>query len=262
MNSQTIELAYDLEDFSTLVQNCRSIRRFDESDPIERGLVLEFINLARQTASANNAQRLRFKPVTAAAERAALFSQLGWAARFPDWPGPAQGERPTAYIVICTLGPAHRLRHIDLGIAAQTIALAATQASYGACVLQNFSAAAVSDALQLPAEATPQLVIALGRPAEHPQLTTANSASDSDLAYFRDDKNQHFVPKLSLKDVLLLRPTASLNFLPPLLSPSLSCRRGHFIAALNPTHSSKPSYRTGPLHQVFGCELSFALFES
>ena len=52
------------------------------------------------TACTGNSQALKFKLVNTPEEDALVFSTLGWAAALPDWPGPRQGERPSAYIIV------------------------------------------------------------------------------------------------------------------------------------------------------------------
>ena len=78
-------------------------------------------------------ERLRFHVVSDAEDCARVFDELAWAGALKDWPGPAEGERPTGYIAI--LGRARRSRarpaapitEVDTGIAAQTMMLAAPQ---------------------------------------------------------------------------------------------------------------------------------------
>ena len=76
---------------------------------------------------------------------------LRWAALYKDWDGPAEGERPHGYVVICL--PAeladNPIRLIDVGIAAQTMALAACARGLGCCMLRSFDAG-LADELALP----------------------------------------------------------------------------------------------------------------
>ena len=139
-----------------------------------------------------------------------MFSQIKWAGALKDWDGPAAGERPTGYIVVCDAGGGATTA-VDEGIAAQTILLAAGQAGFGGCMLHAFNHSAVEAALGLEAEARernlaqlkPLMVIALGRPAETVRLEPLEASPDGSTNYWRDDTSVHHVPKRSLEDVLL-----------------------------------------------------------
>ena len=52
----------------------------------------------------------------------------------------------------------------------------------------------------IPAQYRPELVIALGKPAERAMLTDAHSGS---LTYYRDDAGNHCVPKRSLDEIMI-----------------------------------------------------------
>lgn len=60
----------------------------------------ELAELAHLTPCGANAQRLRFHVVSDAEDCARVFDELAWAGALKDWPGPAEGERPTGYIAI------------------------------------------------------------------------------------------------------------------------------------------------------------------
>lgn len=201
---------FDLREVAELVQACRSYRRFDEGDPIPEALLVELVNLARQTASGANKQPLRYRVVVEHSERAGVFAQLKWAGALRDWDGPEPGERPGGYIVICDAGGGATTA-VDEGIAAQTILLAATQAGYGGCMLHAFNRAGVAEALHLSEaakrtgapELKPLMVIALGKPAERVCLEPLSASPDGTTTYWRDSASVHHVPKHSLEDVLL-----------------------------------------------------------
>ena len=201
--AEKAEKDFDLGDFARTVRACRSYRRFDEGDPIPEALLIELVDLARVVASGANRMPLRYRIVSVAAERDAVFSQLKWAGALPDWDGPEPGERPTGYVVVCDAGHG-ATTSVDEGIAAQTIMLAATQAGYGGCMLHAFNKARVSEALGLAeAGVEPLMVIALGRPAEDVRLESLGASPDGSTSYWRDEASVHHVPKRSLADVLV-----------------------------------------------------------
>ena len=89
-----------LNAFDALVRRARTCRRFDESMRVPREFLLELAELAHLTPCGANAQRLRFHVVSGAVDCARVFDELAWAGALKDWPGPAEGERPTGYIAI------------------------------------------------------------------------------------------------------------------------------------------------------------------
>ena len=185
-----------MAEFSKLVQACRSYRRFDEAAGMPHEVLIDLVDIARQTASGANRMPLRFRVVCAEQERAAVFVHLKWAGALKDWDGPVPGERPAGYIVICDAGGGATTA-VDEGIAAQTIVLAAASAGYGAC-----NKAEVARALGLAQDVAPLMVIALGRPGETVVLEDlAADATSTD--YWRDEKSVHHVPKRTLDHVLL-----------------------------------------------------------
>ena len=85
---------------SDLVRRNRSYRRFQESEPIGAEMLKELVNLARLSASSSNVQPLKYILSCESETNARVFSCLVWAGYLKDWDGPAEGERPSAYIVI------------------------------------------------------------------------------------------------------------------------------------------------------------------
>jgi nitroreductase len=110
-----------------LVRRCRSYRRFDGSFRVEETTLRELAAVARDVASAANKQPLKFVLSCAPEWNLRIFQTLAWAAYLEKWPGPGPEERPTAYVVILLDTNISRSADIDVGIAAQTILLAATE---------------------------------------------------------------------------------------------------------------------------------------
>ena len=80
--------------------------------------------------------------------------------------------------------------------------LAAAEKELGGCMIGNFDKNGLKKLLQLPEGIEPNLVVAFGRPAEKIVLTDVGE--DGNTRYYRDETGTvHFVPKRSLKDVLL-----------------------------------------------------------
>ncbi|MGE5611340.1 MAG: nitroreductase family protein [Bacillota bacterium] len=181
--------------FAALVKKARSYRRFNESDPIPPQRVRELVDLVRFVPSAANQQPLRYRIVVEAGERQQLFRHLKWAAALKDWGGPVESQRPTAYIVICA--PIGKNPATDVGIAAQTIQLAATESGYAACMLGAIDRPGIHAAFALPKDLEVQLVIALGRPGE--TIVLEDLAPGETRAYWRTPDQVHHVPNARWK---------------------------------------------------------------
>ena len=185
-----------------LVLANRSYRAFDESRPITGDIMKNLIDLARHTPSGMNRQPLRYRILTEQGD----LDKMRTNARFASSLGlglPPEGHRPTGYIIICTDKEANSpttLALKDVGIAAQTILLAAAEQGFGGCMLGSFDPARVLSDFSLDARYEPQLVIALGTPDE--KIVLHDTDGDS-LSYYRDDDNTHHVPKRSLDSVLI-----------------------------------------------------------
>lgn len=199
-----------LEAFDALVRRARTCRRFDESMRVPREFLLELAELAHLTPCGANAQRLRFHVVSGAEDCVRVFDELAWAGAFKDWPGPAEGERPTGYIAILAERavsgkPAAPITEVDTGIAAQTMMLAARSATpeVAACMFKAFTPRAI-DAMGLDNDRYElKLIMAFGVPAETQVIDAIDSNPDGSINYWRDEAQVHHVPKRPLADVLL-----------------------------------------------------------
>ena len=186
-----------------LITASRSYRSFDRSAELSREQLTAFVECARRAPSSRNLQVLKFRLVTDPEECAALLPHTHWAALLQDIQLPPAGHEPTAYIVICAdtrlaADPAPFQR--DVGICAQTILLAATEAGFGGCMIGSFSPDGARDVLKLPEFLLPELILALGKPDETVRLTLP--APDGSVAYYREN-GVHMVPKRPLDELIL-----------------------------------------------------------
>ena len=150
-----------------LVKTCRSYRRFYQDVPIPLEDLRDMADTARLTASAANAQALRFRIVTDETEKDSVFAAINWAAALKDWDGPEEGERPSAYIVIACDLSVGKNKQWDDGIAAQTIMLSAVEKGFGGCMIGSCRREDIARALGIDTDAySIDLVLALGKPKE------------------------------------------------------------------------------------------------
>lgn len=184
-----------------LVKQNRSYRRFVQQDSVTRDMLLALVDSARLTPSAANRQVLRYYISYEAESNAAIFPHLGWAGYLREWPGPEEGERPAAYIILLQEKQAGAMAAIDCGIAAQTILLQAVEAGLGGCLLANLDKTALRQALNIADRYEILLVVALGTPQE--EVVIEELQGDGDVKYWRDVQQVHHVPKRALRDILL-----------------------------------------------------------
>lgn len=179
----------------------RTCRRFQQSVAVEHKTLRELVDLARLSASAANMQPLKYILSWEPQKNACLFPHLGWAGYLKDWPGPGEGERPSAYIIILGDTRISRSFGCDHGIAAQSILLGAVEKGLAGCMIGTVQRQGLRDALDIPSYFEILLVLALGKPAETVVLETVEQAGD--IQYWRDPDGVHHVPKRALDDILL-----------------------------------------------------------
>ena len=183
-----------------LILKNRSYRRFDQSVLVPMQLLREWVDAARLSASARNMQPLRYMLFNNAPDCEKIFPTLAWAGYMKDWPGPDEGERPSAYMV--------QLGDLDLtndwwcddGIAAQSILLSAVEQGYGGCIIGSVQRERLRDILDIPDQYKIIQVLALGKPAEE---VVIDEVVKGDIKYWRDEKGIHHVPKRGLDELIV-----------------------------------------------------------
>jgi nitroreductase len=152
-------------------------------------------------------QPLRYILSCDARTNALIFPNLAWARYLGDWPGPAEGERPSAYIVVLEDTEVEHPLHCDHGIAAQSILLGAVEKGLGGCIVGSVNKSKLRQVLNIPDRFEVLLVLALGKPKE--QVTVEGIPPDGSLKYWRDNRGVHHVPKRALDDIILRVPGAA-----------------------------------------------------
>jgi nitroreductase len=181
---------------SLLLKN-RSHRGYDSSRQVLVEELKQIAEVCTKIPSAKNQQVLRFKLV--AGENAPRLQQYTkWGGALPELNLPFPGTEPSAFIIICSTVPENKWVDIDLGIAAQSMLLKAVEMGLNGICIGAFNKNAVVEEFSLQHE--PVLILAIGKGAEHIQLTRAKEGEN--LTYYRKD-GVHFVPKLGLDDLLL-----------------------------------------------------------
>ena len=187
--------------FKELILKDRSYRRFHEEQPIDRQTLLELVDLGRLSASGGNVQPLKYILSSDPEKNAKIFPCLAWAGDLTDWDGPAEGERPSAYIIILGDKEIGKSFGVDHGIAAQSILLGAAEKGIGGCMVGSVERKNLRKALDIPERYEILLVLALGKPRETVVLEEAGP--DGDIKYYRDENDVHHVPKRPLDEIIL-----------------------------------------------------------
>ncbi|MFC1931286.1 nitroreductase family protein [Chloroflexota bacterium] len=184
-----------------LVLKNRSYRRFYQEVPITMETLRELIDLARLSPSAANKQALKFFPSCDPGKNALIFPCLAWAGYLKEWPGPSEGERPSAYIIILEDTEIKQAFGCDHGIMAQSILLGAVEKGLGGCMIASVRKDELRQALQIPPRYEIILVLALGKPKE--KVVVEPVKPDGDIKYWRDSEDTHHVPKRDLDDLIV-----------------------------------------------------------
>jgi len=183
-----------------LILKNRSYRRFYQNVKISKALLFDWIDLARNSASARNAQTLKYFVTTNEDLNSKVFEQLAWAGYLSDWKGPEEGERPSAYIVVLNDTLISNHHFCDDGIAIQSIMLGATEAGFGGCIIHSVNRNELRKILNLSDQYEILYVLVLGKPKETVVLEELN---DGNFKYWRDEKQAHHVPKRSLNEIII-----------------------------------------------------------
>ena len=189
-----------------LVIRNRSYRGYDESAEIPEEVLRELVDTARLVASGANIQPLKYHIACAEEEVHALNSLTNWAMALKHTHLPYEGQYPTAYIVMyidesIPRNPKFDVVEMDVGIAAQTILLAATEQGLGGCMIGNFNKRRLREALEPREDLNPVLILAIGKPVE--DIEIVDIGEDGNTTYYRDENNRHYVPKRALEDILV-----------------------------------------------------------
>ena len=183
------------------LESIRSHRSFTDK-MLTKPDLSKIVEGARLGASAKNSQSIRFFCVSDKKLCDEIFSHIKWAAAV-SW-NPVLEESPRAYIILCSETPliqtTELLLHFDMGIASQNILLSANEMGFGGCVVGSYNKSEVEKIINLPEKYKSYFLIALGEPKDKVRIVAAEK---KDTKYYRDTLNNHFVPKLSLNEIII-----------------------------------------------------------
>jgi nitroreductase len=189
-----------------LILKNRSYRRFYQNVKIEKCDLIELVDLARLSPSPKNKQIIRFMVFNDEKINSEIFENLVWAGYLKEWAGPVEGERPSAYIILLADKKLSVSFDADLvntayGIACQSILLGAVEKGFGGCTIAALKKENLKKVLELKDNFEILCVIALGKPKE--EIVIEEIDEDTDIKYYRDDKQRHHVPKRKLQNIII-----------------------------------------------------------
>ena len=189
------------EAFHKMIELRRSVRKFKQ-EPVGADILAKLVDAARLCPSAGNKQALVFIAVNEPSLCRKVFETEKFAAYLAGAGQPGPGQEPTAHILVAqdkNLAIAETVR--DVGAAVQTILMGACAYGLGTTWLRSFDRVKAAEILGLPETYEADSVIALGVPAETPKVVPLK---DGDFKYWRDETDQHFVPKRVFEEVCFL----------------------------------------------------------
>lgn len=187
-----------------LVIKNRSARSFDGNFKLELDDIFDFVDTARLTASAVNRQPLKYFVTNDKEKILEITNSVVFGGGFKGLKLPGRGNEPSAYVVICAdkdLKYNDKLTCIDLGIASQTLVLAAAEKGISSCSFGSFNEKKIRKLFNIKENLEILLAIALGKSIEHAEIVEIEEGEST--SYYREN-GIHFVPKRKLKDIIIV----------------------------------------------------------
>lgn len=187
-----------------LLKKDRSCRGYDESRKMTREELAELVEYTRLCPSSANVQPLKYYLAWEPETLAKVQEMTKWAGALSHLNLPREGARPTGFIIICQdtrISDSETTFLKDVGIAAQTMLLAAVEKGLGGCMIGSFNKEGLAKSLGLADYLRPLLVVAVGAPAE--EIVLEDALVGGSVKYYRDEKDVHHVPKRTLEELIL-----------------------------------------------------------
>ena len=186
-----------------LISRARTCRRFKGEHRLSSETLAELVDHARLSASARNHQVLRFITIADKDTCEAMNALVVMGGSLTPEQRATARQHPGGFIVIAGPEKMDDFALMDVGIAAQSINLAAGEAGLACCMIGAVKKNEAAALLDLPKGLQVRLVLALGEPDEVRRLV--GRRSDGTLTYYRDENDEHCVPKISLDEAIIIR---------------------------------------------------------
>lgn len=186
-----------------LISKARTCRRFKGNHRISSDILAELVDHARLSASARNNQILRFVTIAEKETCEAMNSLVVMGGALTPEQRATSTQHPGGFIVIVGPDKMDDFATIDIGIAAQSINLAACESGLACCMIGAVKKKEAAALIGLPEDLQVKLVIAVGEADEVRRIVSRRD--DGSLTYYRDERDEHCVPKISLDEAIILR---------------------------------------------------------
>lgn len=186
-----------------LITSARTCRRFKGEKHLSSETLAELVDHARLSASARNMQVIRFITVADRENCEHLNSLVVMGGALTPEQRATDRQHPGGFIVIAGPDKMDDFAMMDVGIAAQSINLAACEAGLACCMIGAVKKEEAAALLGLPEGMQVRLVLALGEADEKRRIVERRS--DGKLTYYRDENDEHCVPKITLDEAILLK---------------------------------------------------------
>ena len=186
-------------EFKNIIEKTRCVRRYQNNYKVNTQDLVGLIDLARLTSSARNIQALKYIIINDEIHYKTIHKPIKWATNLEDW-NQSNEEKPSAYILILKDKLLEGYPEVDLGISLQTIMIGLSLKGLNGCMLGSIDKESYSKELELDDNLEPMVAVSVGKSDETINITTVENNSTN---YYRNDKDEHCVPKRSLDDVLL-----------------------------------------------------------
>ncbi len=183
----------------TLMEKNRSYRGYNKDFVVKQDMLERIVAVNTKIASAKNQQVLRFKLVTRETGAGTILQNMKLGGLLPELHLPFPVTEPEAFIIMCSTVPENRFVDIDLGIAAQSMLLKASEMGLNGIMIGAFNKAKIIEAFQLPYE--PLLLLAIGKGMETIKLQPVDEGSN--LAYYREESGVQYVPKIRSEQLII-----------------------------------------------------------
>ncbi|MEE0409647.1 MAG: nitroreductase family protein, partial [Clostridia bacterium] len=144
------------------IKSRRTIRKFRQ-DELSVEQLNKYIDAARVAPSAANIQPLKYVVVKSREMSEKMFPLVKWAGYLaPDY-NPKEGERPTAYIVVCADTTIRKAGYdMDIGAAVENMMLCALADNVGACWMLSIDRDEIRKLLSIDENLEISCVVAMG----------------------------------------------------------------------------------------------------
>ncbi|MBQ3124455.1 MAG: nitroreductase family protein [Clostridia bacterium] len=187
-------------DIYNFIKSRRTIRKFKQ-DRLTKEQLAKYIDTARVAPSAANIQPLKYVAVVSREMTEKMFPLVKWAGYLAPMYNPKEGERPTAYVVVCADTTIRKSGYdMDIGAAVENMMLCALADNVGACWMASIDRDGIRKLLDIPETLEISCVVALGYLAETPKEA---EVENGDIKYYLGESDTLYVPKRAMSEIVI-----------------------------------------------------------